>query len=637
MKRRLLVGVILCVVAGGAAVALLLGRHLRHPDAAVEPAATQTVLQGVAGPGTPSVVPAEKRTSPDSYDHGGANRLAVLLTDPNSPWLGLAHGLKAIGIPFRITTDYKAALRHRVVLVYPIVSGRVLPHDALAALAAIPRRGGTLIAVNVLGGGLDEVFGFRDAVPSRTRFEIRFTKEAAGLTLTGAQDGVIHLADPAKTRVSIGTYGYTNPHTPPLAVYEDGSAAITYRPIGRGHAYALGLDMGSYLLRGYNNREGGHDVNRYEAGTDALLRLLREIYRRGEPDAVTIGTVPSGRALSVLLTHDIDYARSVRNSIAYAEYERSRGIRATYFVQTKYLRDYNDNAFFDDRGVPLLKKLAAMGMEIGSHTVAHSRAFLTFTMGTGQEAFPSYRPFVKDPKRTEGGSILGELRVSKFLLEKLVAPQAIVSFRPGDLAIPVGLPQALAATGYRFSSAVTANDAQTHLPFQLTYGRGASSDTPIFELPITIEDERGPLPLARLDQVTDLAKQLGAYGGSFVVLIHPNVVREKLDFERGLVEAVRDQAWFGSISEFGSWWTARNSVEIDVTETGANPTVRVSVPERIDGLTLRIPAGWTFSGSDPNTVSVKAAHGAVILGPVEDGVTLHFSGGSPDPTPSGRR
>ncbi len=637
MNGRVLVGIIVWVVAAAAAVGLMAGRPLLRRGARPPLAgATQSVFNDVTGPETRSVVPPEDRASPATYDHGGTSRLAILLTDPNSPWLGLAHGLKAIGIPFRITTDYHVAIRHRVILVYPMISGRVLSRDALVALAAVPVRGGTLIGVNVLGGGLNEVFGFRDAIPSRTRLEIRFTRDAAGVAPAVAQDGLIRLGDAAQGREPIGTYGYTDPRALALGVYEDGSAAITYRPIAQGHAYAFGFDPGIYMLRGYNSRAGGANVNRYDAGTDTVLRLLREIYLRGEPHAVTLGAVPSGGALSVLLTHDIDYNKSVENSLAYAAYERSRGLRATYFVQTKYVRDYNDRAFFDDRGVALLKRLAATGMEIASHTVAHSRAFLTFPMGTGVEAFPSYRPFVKDRQRTDGGTVLGELRVSKFLLEKLVAHQTVVSFRPGNLEIPVALPQELVAAGYRFSSAATANDAQTHLPFQLTYGRGFSSDTPIFELPISVEDERGALPLARVDQVIDLATRLSAYGGSLVVLIHPNVVGDKLEFERRLVDAVRDRAWFGSISDYGSWWAARNAAEIDVTEAGANRTVHVHAPGRIDGLTLTVPAGWRFSASAPGTVPVKAAKGVMILGPIVGDVALHFQQSSHDPAGNSR-
>ncbi|HSY83780.1 MAG TPA: hypothetical protein VK807_18605, partial [Gemmatimonadaceae bacterium] len=88
-----------------------------------------------------------------SFSTGGTSRLAVLLTDSTAPWLPLAHGLRTIGIPFVITRDYHAALTHRVVLVYPIISGRTLSADALRALTEYH---GTLIATNVLGGGLAE-------------------------------------------------------------------------------------------------------------------------------------------------------------------------------------------------------------------------------------------------------------------------------------------------------------------------------------------------------------------------------------------------------------------------------------------------------------------------------------------------
>ena len=82
------------------------------------------------------------------YAAGSASRLAILLTDTDSAWLGLAHGLEAIGIPFLITRDAAEAVRHRVVFVYPEVSGTVLPGEALRALvgtaaapAATPRPG----------------------------------------------------------------------------------------------------------------------------------------------------------------------------------------------------------------------------------------------------------------------------------------------------------------------------------------------------------------------------------------------------------------------------------------------------------------------------------------------------------------
>jgi hypothetical protein len=596
---------------------------------------TTTVFRGIAGPEGRSIVPREIAATAAEYDRGTSSRLAVLLSDPDSPWLGLAHGLKSFGIPFRITTDYREALRHRVVLVYPIISGRVLPPDALAALSAFPRRGGTLIGVNVLGGGLDEVFGFRDAVASRARFEIRFTAAASGLLpIMVPQEAVIRLGDRAKSQEAIGTYGYTAPQRPPVAVYEDGTAAITQQNIGQGRAYAIGLDLGDFMLRGYNNREewiARSYVNGYEPAIDMLLRLLREVYVRGEPKAVTLGTVPYNRRVPVLLTHDLDYSKSMENAITYAQYERSQGVRATYFVETKYIRDYNDIAFFNDRGVALMKTLDRWGMELGSHTVAHSRIFRTFPLGTGLEQFPAYRPFVKDLRTTNNGSILGELRVSKFLLERLIGHQTVVSFRAGDLSNPYALPQSLVATGYRFSSSVTANDSLTHLPFQLTYGRSVRAETPIFEFPITIEDQAPPLLGARLSLAIDLVHRLSAYGGSVVILIHPNILGHKLAFEEGFVAAVKGAAWFGSVSDFGDWWAARNQVEVDVSRTGTKVVVQLHAPQRIDGLTLRVPATWAIRSTTPQTVVVATGQGAVVLGPLQDQITLVFQSSSPLP------
>lgn len=129
----------------------------------------------------------------------------MLLTDSSSAWLGLAHGLKTIGIPFLITEDYAEAMTHKVVLVCPTVSGHVLSQKALKALAAFPREGGTLIGSNVLGGGLNEVFGFREAVASRQRFEVHFQPEASVVsTFTETEERTLRLGNRDKTSEALG-------------------------------------------------------------------------------------------------------------------------------------------------------------------------------------------------------------------------------------------------------------------------------------------------------------------------------------------------------------------------------------------------------------------------------------------------
>ncbi len=62
-------------------------------------------FDGVSGPNAVTAIAAAQPTQWQVYDKGAASRLAIFLTDKNSAWLGLVHGLKTIGVPFRITTN----------------------------------------------------------------------------------------------------------------------------------------------------------------------------------------------------------------------------------------------------------------------------------------------------------------------------------------------------------------------------------------------------------------------------------------------------------------------------------------------------------------------------------------------------
>jgi hypothetical protein len=567
----------------------------------------------LSGPDAPTSIAKPEDTNWQRYSHGQPNRLALLLTDTNSAWLGLAHGLKSIGVPFIITTDYRIALQHRVVLVYPLISGKVLDADALRALGDFPKSGGTLIAVNVLGGGLSPVFGFVDAVPARTHNEVKFDRRqslAAGFT--DDKEASVRFAAAGG---SAGSYEYSTPSNNPLAVYEDGTAAIVGQNHDRGHAYALGLDIGALLLIAYNNREEGiarSYVNDFEPGVDVILRLLRNMYVAGERDAVTLGTVPDGKSLAVVLTHDIDYTKSMANAVEYAQFEKSAGIRTTHFIQTKYVRDWNDDVFFNAQALPQLQALVSLGAEIGSHSVAHSAVFNKFALGTGTERYPAYQPFVKDQQHTDNGTVLGELRVSKFLLDHFTG-QTVRSFRPGHLKDPYSLPQALVATGYRFSSSATANNSLTHLPFQLNYGRENNAELNVFEFPVTIEDEQSPKLGDRLEPAVALARKISRYHGTCVVLIHPDILDHKLEFERRFVDGVRDIAWFGSLSDLGQWWTVRNGIDLDVSQEGGRRIITLDLTEKISGLPLELPPDWKLASTEPADIRATQSGNQLIL------------------------
>lgn len=202
---------------------------------------------------------------------------------------------------------------------------------------------------------------------------------------------------------------------------------------------------------------------------------------------------------------------------------------ATFFIQTKYYRDFQDEGFFNDRTLEAITELQSAGMEIASHSVSHSDMYASAPLSDGRETFPEYQPRVKAHSDTRNASVLGELRVSKFLLDQL-SDTKVVSFRPGYLAAPPSLPQATEASGYRFGSSATAGNVTTHLPYRSNHDRLYGRETSIYEFLIAVEDELPPLMDLRTDEAVELAHQLAAYGGSFVILVHPNEIEHKYRF-----------------------------------------------------------------------------------------------------------
>ncbi len=578
------------------------------------------IFEGVKGPSEPSTVTVSVKDPLKRYATGSESRLSIFLTDLNSSWLGLAHGLKAVGIPFTVTTDYREALRHRMVLVYPMISGRTLSSEALRALAAYPRKGGTLIGFNVLGGGLNQIFGFTDALPSREHSVVRLnTDHPLTGSFTEPEEQVLTLYHEDRKHgpgSTMGSYSYSLPIKQPLAVYEDGSAAITEKFYSQGGAYAFGLDVGHLILKAHNFRYDGmafNYVNGYKPAIDVFLRIIKKIYLSAVPYGVTIHTVPFNKSLSVMITHDVDYSGSVGNSLIYGRYEHDEGIRATYFIQTKYVRDWSDEIFFSDEKVPVVVQLEKWGMEVGSHSVSHAVLFSEFPLGTGTEQYPGYKPVVKNESKTRRGTILGELRVSRFLLEHFTKKGRVLSFRPGHLSIPVVLPQALEATGYLYSSSVTANRTLTHLPFQMNYNREYETEVPVYEFPITIEDEHLPEMDRRLPQAIELADKIRKYGGIYVVLIHPDITDHKMRFLKGFIPAVRDYAWFGTVAEFGAWWSARDRIDLDVFPEKNTLIISLKVPEEMAGLTLVIPEGYRYAPAQPEPGGIRQSGDRIVI------------------------
>lgn len=585
------------LTALGLAALVLVGGVFAWQRLSRPPADEMHWFDGVSGPQKASRVVEPRPTPMTAFEQGGPHRLAILVTDPESGWLGLVRGFKAAGVPITVTRDVDRALQHKVVMVYPIISGQVLPAPKIRALAEHVRGGGTVLAFNLAGGGLEELFGISAGAETNSRTRLRW-QAASG-------QGTDDIAVSGTGEARVGSVGYAATTAQVLGVFEDGSAAVTCRAVG-GQACLMGVDVGSLAQRAMNGRAESVSrryVNGYEPSLDSLFRWMRDLYVAGEPMPWLLSTAPAGREVSILFTHDLDYGRAVANAPAFGEALARRGARGSFFVQAKYMKDYNDSIFFDDAALPPLRRLLAGGHEIASHTVSHSRQFDVMPLGTGEERYPAYRPRTTSDTSVEAASILGELRVSKFLLEDRVGAR-VKSFRPGRLSYPFNLPQALVASGYSYSSSITANTVLTHLPFQLTDGRADAALQPVYEFPVTIEDELPPLMGDRIDAGNALIEQIARDRGVVVILTHPNITGHKLRFTEAVADRWRGRAWMGSVTDFGAWWAARDALQTDMVSVGGRWVLRTASGPAVSDVAVILPK------AGGRTVTLKMSAGA---------------------------
>ncbi len=593
------------------------------------PQDTYEVLDGLEGPAEISKVSEEAPTAAKeawkNAEAGRESRLAVLLTDPESAWVGIQQALETMGIPYIFTTNAARAARHQVVLVYPMISGKYLNHEQQEILRRHVAEGGCLLATQVLNEDLKDLFGFAGIQETRQHYEVNFTP---GQALTGELDHererTVRLGNPERPDSWIGTQHYLEPQQV-IATYQDGTAAwIAKQHPGGGQAMALGFDFGFYILKCQNDRDDEASrsyVNDYEPSVDVWLRLLRSLYRKYEPLAVTVDTVPEDKRVAAILSFDIDYAKSVGHLKAYQDLLVKNGVPATFFVQAKYYRDYFDSGFFNDESVGLLRMLQQTGMEIASHSVSHTDVFATLPLGDGTERYPGYQPRVHNLRDTRKATILGELRVSKFLLEKVVGGE-VCSFRPGYLACPESLPQALEATGYAYSSSVTGANVMTYLPYRKTFDRQYAAATSVYEFPVAVEDEHEPKMDQRVNEAVVLAERLARYGGSFTVLSHPNVLDHKFRFFEQIIPRLKSLAWIGTLQQYGDWWSAREKLELDIIESGGRITLDVTAPHPVKGVTLLLPPDWLAQSTLPENSRLE--DGRLFLSSVAGKLSLTF-------------
>ncbi len=520
-------------------------------------------------------------------------QVAVLLTRDDEGGLGFVHAFREMGIPFFVTRDLAQALRHSVLFIYPEVDANTFTKDQAQKLTQFVQRGGTVFAQDVFWGVLKPLFGFRTYQPGGFRHWVTF--EAAGdpllKYLDRPEEKRVRLAD-ENVHLLFTTNGYTSDGTSRvLARFEDGSAALLRRSLGQGTAILTGVGFDDVILRSQCNRHFRAPrvyVNAFEPGGDVWMLILRAWYENSSGDAVRLVTVPKGQRSVIILSHDIDWEHSVPKALAFAEMEERHHLSSTFFMQTKYVSDANSAPFFNGSNLRVLRELTAKGFDVESHTVIHSRDFNKFPYGTGEETYSNYRPRAVSTGEATGGSVLGEVRVSKELLDGEIPGHRTIFFRAGHLRFPATLAEALVRCGYEFDSSFTAPDVLSNFPFVLTFDRDFEHESPIYEFPVTIEDEENPPLAGRIGKALEVIQANADNGAVSVVLIHTNDPESKVPAEESLLNGLPPGMGVSNMASFARFWRARDRLNWSVLEAGSPGEIilKAQSQEPVSGLTF---------------------------------------------------
>jgi hypothetical protein len=523
------------------------------------------------------------------------SQVAILLTKSDESAESPVRCLTTMGIPFFVTHNLRTALRHKLLLLYPTVDGTTFNAAEAQALTEFVDHGGVVFAQDVFWGGFKPLFGFESFTALRNRHKIVFDATDPNKTdplfrhLNRPQEKEVPLGSPEIKEV-IWSNGYTAASgTETLGRFEDGSAAVLRHDVGRGHAYLIGVALNDVVRRNQQNRDYEAQriyVNGFEPGTDVWLLLLRAWYEAYSESGVRLGTIPQGKRSVLMLSHDVDWEYSFKPMLDFAAFEKSAGVSSTFFVQTKYLDDVNSHAFFYGRSLEVLRQLKAQDVDLESHSVIHTKLFNKVPLGTGQEKYPDYQARATRDNAAQDATALGEICVSKSLLDGELPGQHTIFFRAGHLRVPPFLPEALMRCGYEFDSSFTAGDVLSNFPYELDFDLGMSEPSTIFEFPVTFEDEQLPPLLDRIPAILETIEANAENGAASVILIHSNNSQDKLEAERNILSQLPKDILVESMTAYARFWRARSRLRWFSRPVAGGEQIEINSELPIAGLTL---------------------------------------------------
>jgi len=504
----------------------------------------------------------------------------------------IEHLLKLAGISFKTSSDFQQLTSCPII----IASSRIYNNSVTGAnrdtLFSFVQQGGTFIAPSIYQSATSffNLFGINGVLADSTKLRMRFQTNANDPAFRWLEDGreqTISLGD-STTGIGLPTRSYQVSSGQILATYENGSTAIVRNSFGQGKAICLGFSFKGMVLLPQVNKD--YDAERswsngFEPTTDALMLFLKGITTAIIPHQVWLHTSPYDSKSTLVVTHDVDAATGYDTMHFYADYEHSIGLQSSYFMTTHYLADEHMTNYYNLANVPKVDYLVEKGHILGSHSVGHFPDFDdddAFPLGQLGNTISNYQPFGYADSTTEGGTVLGELEVSKKLLETDLGIH-VRTFRSGYLCYNEYLVEGLDTLGYKFNSTYSAASVLTNFPYRNRFGRETNGRlSNVWEFPMTISDvfKSDPITFQNYPQKVatwiDVTRRNARNFAPTVLLVHPTRYY-KLFAQQDLLENLPEGMNVTNLDAFADFWLARNAVSF--TSNLQNDSLKITIPQ----------------------------------------------------------
>jgi hypothetical protein len=525
--------------------------------------------------------------------------------------------LRSAGIPFETTDQIDSAILYPV-----IITGSRLENDKLSSqqqsvLQNYISGGGVFITSSMRDSSFFTACGISGYISEDTLYSVEWDISSDPFLFEQINDSLektVSLGDSANGPTFF-TRGYILNTALSYGNYENGISALAVNQFGNGTVYTFGPDLRDIYIRNlldYDVNAHRTYSNGFEPGSDVFMFIIRNIIRKHIPNSVYSYPVPGNYKSVVMLTHDIDSESALDTMLLFADFETQRNIIGQYNITTRYFNDGWMTSFYVG-SVAEIQSLVSFGHVVSSHSVGHFPDFAEesiFPFGQSGNDPTNYQPYYTGGITT-GGSVMGELEVSKELLED-DHQLKIRSFRAGHLAFHDSLITGLDSMHYEFNSTHSANNILTGFPFYNFYTRSFSSaESPVLEIPMTISDVFNSDPINSANYMQKVAlwiqstKKYSENNAPVNLLIHPNRMY-KLTAETAYLDSLENDIKIINMETYGEFWRKRDSLRFH-TEI-SNDTLLVWM----DNQSLHDEQSFVIDTIGINTVIFKDINGQIL-------------------------